>query len=57
MKISLKVFTVCEMCPADHLKSRKNRGYKGIFLAICNFAFSPSFGVFFTSGDIKQKVS
>ena len=39
---SLKIFTVCEICPVDHLKAAKNRGYKGSFLAICNFVFSSS---------------
>ena len=33
----LKIFTICEICPADHLKAEKIRGYKGSFLAICNF--------------------
>ena len=34
---SLKIFTICEICPVDHLKAEKIRGYKGSFLAICNF--------------------
>ena len=39
---SLKIFTVCEICPTNHLKAKKNGGYKGNFLAICNFVFSSS---------------
>ena len=36
---SLKIFTFCENCPANHLKAKRNRGYKGSFLAICNCVF------------------
>ena len=39
---SLKIFTVCEIFRADHLKAEKNRVYKGSFLAFCNFVFSSS---------------
>ena len=40
---SLKIFTVCENCPANHLKAKKkNRSYKGCFLAICSFVYSSS---------------
>ena len=35
---SLKMFTICEICPADHLKAEK--GYMGSLHAICNFVFS-----------------
>ena len=34
---SLKMFTICEICPADHLKAEK--GYMGSLHAICNFVF------------------
>ena len=37
---SLKMFTICEICPADHLKAEK--GYMGSLHAICNFVFSSS---------------
>ena len=40
---SLKIFTLCEIYPAnhldDHLDGKKNRGFKGSFLAICIFCF------------------
>ena len=39
---SPKNFTICENCPADQLKAKKNRGYRHGFLAFCYFVFSSS---------------
>ena len=36
-----KMFIICEICPADHLKvGEKGLQIKGSFLAICNFVLS-----------------
>ena len=35
----LKIFTDCEVCRTDHLKSEKNRGYSGIFLLFAVLCF------------------
>ena len=38
---SFEMFTICEICPADHLKvGEKGLQIKGSFLAICNFVLS-----------------
>ena len=37
-----KFSQLMKICSAYHLKAEKNRGYKGSFLAICNFVFSSS---------------
>ena len=40
---SFKMFIICEICPADHLKvGEKGLQIKGSFLAICNFVLSSS---------------
>ena len=39
----LKIFTDCEVCRTDHLKSEKNRGHNGIFqnktFLLCNLRY------------------
>ena len=56
---SLKIFTIFNICPADHLKPKK-RGYcKSSFLALCNFVFSSTISnlvlrIFFLSTGTKK---